>query len=456
MKSSSKNKTTNNVAVLGGGISGLVSAYRLLQKGNRVTLFEATDELGGLGGTFKHKGRTMEQFYHVMINTDEHLLGLLKELDLGDEVTWTETRMGFLYGKTLYPLNTPLDLLRFGGLSLIGRIRTALGGAYIAKILNDPKGLDQISVSEWLENIFGAEVFARLWRPLLRAKFGDMFENVPAYWFWTRLRREKVSAKEVKGYVNGGYRRIADRLRAEIQKMGGVIRMRTVVYAIQEAPQSIHINAEGRWESFDSVVSTLPLPLLRQIACGRLNELAPHQKVPYQSVVNAVVILKQRLQNNYWNAIVQKGFPFQGLVETTHVVPMTQTGGRHLVYLLNYCGQDSETYRSVDGDVKFQALKALKAFNPKFNPDWVEDIRVFRAPYVEPVWPLGYMRDKPRMRCGDSRLYLATTAQCYPQVNSWNTMAGIATDVSARMQFDMDNAAETRPAAAELVPALVT
>lgn len=450
-----KNSSRNNVAVLGGGISGLVSAYRLLQKGNRVTLFEATDELGGLGGTFQHGGATMEQFYHVMLNTDGNLLGLLKELNLDDEISWTETKMGFLYGKKLYPFNTPLDLLRFGGLGFMGRLRTALGGAYIAKMLNDPKGLDKISVSEWLESIFGAEVFARLWRPLLRAKFGDMFENVPAYWFWTRLRREKGSAKEVKGYVNGGYRRIVDRLRNEIRRMGGVIRLRTPIYAIQDTPQAIQISAEGRWESFDSAVSTLPLPLLRGIVRGRLDQMVPQQKVPYQGVVNAVVILKKRLQPYYWNAVVQDGFPFQGLVETTHVVPLTQTRGRHLVYLLNYCAKDSETYRQTDGDVKFQALKALKTFNPKFQQDWVEEIKVFRAPFVEPVWPLGYVKDKPRMRCGDSRLYLATTAQCYPQVNSWNTMVGIASDAAARMQYDLENIYNTDSTAAEVTPALV-
>ncbi len=451
MKSSPK----NNVAVLGGGISGLVNAYRLLQQGNRVTLFESSDELGGLGGTFLHEGHSLEQFYHVMINTDEHLLGLLKELDLSEEISWTETKMGFLFGNTIYPFNTPFDLLNFGGLSLGGRIRTALGAAYIAKFLNDPKGLDQISVSEWLQGIFGMEVFEQLWRPLLRAKFGEMFEHVPAYWFWTRLRREKGSTKEVKGYVNGGYRRIADRLRTEIRRLGGVIRMRTPVFAMQDTPNAIQINAEGRWETFDAAVSTLPLPVLRQIVRGRLDGVVPKLNVPYQGVVNAVAILKKRLQPYYWNAVVQKGFAFQGLVETTHVVPQSQTGGRHLVYLLNYCQKDSDTYRMVDGDVKFQALKAMKAFNPKFTQDWVEDIRVFRAPYVEPVWPLGYIENKPRMRCGDSRLYLSTTAQCYPQVNSWNTMVGIANDVSARMQFDLDNVFNQKEAPAKASPSLV-
>ncbi len=439
--------TKNNIAILGGGISGLVNAYRLLQKGNRVTLLEASGELGGLGGTFEHKGRTMEQFYHVMINTDEHLLALLTELELANDISWKETKMGFLYGETLYPFNTPLDLLGFGGLSLFGRLRTALGGAYIAKLLNDPKGLDEISVADWLRNIFGASVFSRLWRPLLRSKFGDLYDRVPAYWFWTRLRREKGSTKEVKGYVNGGYRRIADRLRDEIRRMGGVIRLNSPVEAIHNTAAGIDLSINGAWESFDVAISTLPLPLLRNIANGPLRHSIPQTDMPYQGVVNAVAILKKRLQPNYWNAIVQEGFPFQGLVETTHVVPMSQTGGRHLVYLLNYCPKDSDTYRTVDGDIKFQAMKALKAFNPEFSQDWVEDIRVFRAPYVEPVWPLGYQKVKPRMRCGDSRLYMASTAQSYPQVNSWNTMVGIANDVSARVQFDLERIYAETPAA---------
>ncbi len=420
-----------NVAVLGGGISGLVSAYRLLQQGNRVQLIESTDALGGLAGTFQHDGRSFEKFYHVMIHTDENLLALLDELGLANHISWTETKMGFLYGQKLYPFNTPLDLLRFGGLSLTGRLRTALGGAYIAKLLNSPEGLDQISVSDWLSGIFGAEVFDRLWRPLLRAKFGDLYDQVPAYWFWTRLRREKGSTKEVKGYVHGGYRRISDRLEEEILRMGGVIRMGTPVRAIQDSPGKIQILSNDHWESFDAAVSTLPLPLLRQAAQGRLSSRIPQQSLPYQGVVNAVAILNQRLQPNYWNAIVQKGFPFQGLVETTHVVPLSQTGGRHLVYLLNYCGKQSETFLQNDADVKRRALSALQAFNPQFQAGWVEDIRVFRTSYVEPVWPLGYLNNKPRMRCEATNLFLATTAQCYPRVNSWNTMVGIANEVAA-------------------------
>lgn len=434
----------HRVAVLGGGISGLVSALRLLQQGKQVTIFEASGELGGLGSTFDLEGHAVERFYHVMLNSDEYLLPLLKELDLEDRIVWKETRMGFLHGRKLYPFNTPLDVLNFGGLSLWGRIRTAIGGAYITKFCNDPKGLDSISVSEWLQDLFGAEVFNRLWKPLLRAKFGDLFEEVPAYWFWSRLRREKGGTKEVKGYVRGGYRLIAERLEKEIRRLGGEIRMRTPVFAIQDTPWDVQLNVSGRWEAFDASISTLPMPVLGDIARGPLAAMLPNKNLVYQGVVNAVVIMKKRLQPYYWNAIVKKDYPFQGLVETTHVVPSSQTGGRHLVYLLNYCQADSNIYNQTDGDIRFQALKVLRDFNSKFQPDWVEEIKVFRTPFVEPIWPLGYQKEKPRMRVGDSRVYLATTAQCYPNVNSWNTMVGIANDTAGRVKFDLDNVYNNR------------
>jgi protoporphyrinogen oxidase len=77
-----------NVAVIGGGISGLVSAYRLLQQGYGVTVFEADAELGGLGGTFEHEGRQLEKFYHVMLPSDGDLLGLLEELGMSRQVIW--------------------------------------------------------------------------------------------------------------------------------------------------------------------------------------------------------------------------------------------------------------------------------------------------------------------------------------------------------------------------------
>jgi hypothetical protein len=51
---------------------------------------------------------------------------------------------------------------------------------------------------------------------------------------------------------------------------------------------------------------------------------------------------------------------------------------------------------------------------------------VFRAPHVEPVWSVGYLRKRPVPRVGDSRVYVSTTAQAYPRVTAWNTSVGLA------------------------------
>ena len=416
------------VAVLGGGISGLVSAYRLLRQGVGVTLFEATEALGGLGGTFEYRGAVIEQFYHVMLNSDVPLLSLLEELGLAGTIRWQETGMGFQYEEAFYPFNTPLDLLRFGALTITERLRTAIGAAYITKFVKDGTALDGITAATWLTAIFGASVFEKLWRPLLTATFGDLFDTVPAYWFWSRLTREKGGAKEVKGYVNGGYRAIANALADEIVRLGGQIRLTTPVQSLHETANSIRVNSKGKWESYSAVISTLPLPLLRKIADGQICGSVPQSELVYQGVVNVVVILKQCLQPYYWNAIVKQGFLFQGLVETTHVVPLEQTNGRHLVYLMNYCHKDSETYIRSDYDWGSQAQKAVRSLYPDFDQTMIEEMKVFRAPFVEPVWPVNYLADRPSAQIAGSKVFLATTAQAYPRVNAWNTMVQIASE----------------------------
>src|SRR5262249_24377592 len=83
------------------------------------------------------------------------------------------------------------------------------------------------------------------------------------------------------------------------------------------------------------------------------------------------------------------------------------------------------------------AVAALAAIYPSFRPDAVEAAYVFRAPYVEPIWPTGYLRQRPAARVGDTRLYLSTTAQAYPRVTAWNTSVALAADAVAALTDDL-------------------
>jgi len=425
------------VAVLGGGIAGLASAHFLAKGGHRPVIFESSGQLGGLGTHFEHQGLSLDRWYHVILDSDALLVRLINELGLADQLRWSATGMGFLIDGALYGFNTPLDLLRFRALTVPDRIWTALGAVYITKLKRNGRPLDDVRAVDWLRSVFGPRVFERIWDPLLRAKFGDLREGVPAYWVWNMLNREKNGGQEVKGYLRCGYRGLADALRDAVIARGGEVRVRCSVDAIEDLPEGVRVATADRSERFDAVVSTLPLPVLARVAQGALGAAVPMPRLRYQGVVNALVISRARLERFYWTAVVDPRFPFQGVVETTHVIPTEWVGGRHLCYLMNYCDADSEIYNRSDEIVAGQAVAGLTTLYPRFRRQDVEAVYVFRAPHVEPAWTVGYLRQRPGPRVGRSRLYLCTTAQAYPRVTAWNTSVGVAAETVTALVDDV-------------------
>jgi len=438
------------VAILGGGIAGLASAYHLARAGARPVVFEASDHLGGLGATFEHEGAILDRFYHVLLDSDDDLIGLMGELGLAGKLVWANTGMGFHIDGRLQAFDTPLDLLRFRALTPVERLRTGLAAFYITTLKKNALALDDVRARDWLVSLFGRRVYDRIWDPLLAAKFGDRRDEVPAYWVWNTLNREKNGSQEVKGYIRGGYALLTETLREAIVEAGGEIRLRTRVERMEPDAQGVTVVTTDRpecAERFDRAISTLPLHLLRRVLAGHETLTTRIPEIGYQGVVNAVVVMKQRLERHYWTAVIDRRFPFQGVVETTHVVPLEQTGGRHLLYLMNYCSADTETYGRPDDLVERQAVDGLSALYPSFDPRDVESVRVFRAREVEPVWTLGYLQRRPPSRLADSSIYLCTTAQAYPRVTAWNTSVALARETVDALLADAPAHARPRLAA---------
>ncbi|MFQ5668385.1 MAG: FAD-dependent oxidoreductase, partial [Candidatus Binatia bacterium] len=414
------------VAVIGGGISGLASAHFLLQHGYQPVVLEASDRLGGLGTYVDDHGTTLDRFYHVILDSDTDLCALIGEMGLADQLVWRETGMGFHIGGRLYGFNSPLDVMRFSALPFVDRLRIGLGALYITQIKKNGLDLDEVYARDWLRRIFGHRVFDRIWEPLLRAKFGERLDTVPAYWVWNTLTREKNGKREVKGYLRGGYRGLAEALQRSIISGGGAVRLSSRVRSIDASAGAVIIQAGDSIERFAAAVSTLPLPLLARVARGHLVQTVPLPELRYQGVVNALIVSRRPLERFYWTIVVDPTFPFQGVVETTHVIPTEWVGNRHLIYSMNYCEPGSEPYERSDELIKRQVVSGLSRLYPRFNPAEVDNIYVFRAPHVEPVWTVGYLRKRPAPRLGDTRLYISTTAQAYPRVTAWNTSVAVA------------------------------
>ena len=419
------------VVVIGGGIAGLAAAHRLGGGGADVVLVESSAQLGGLGTFFRSEDDWVERFYHCVMPTDDALLQLLDELGLGDQVQWRRTTMGMAVGGTRYPFNTALDLLRFRPLPFLDRVRL---GAVSLLLRRPGKGedLDDVRTEDWLRGLYGDRIWERVWEPLFRSKFGPAVGDVPALYLWQRLGRESNVA--VRGYPRGGYRSIIDSLRAAIESTGGEVRTSAPVAGLRQRGDEVHVElAGGEVLSADWVISTAPLPLLRQLTADapELAEALPDVRLQYQGVVNAVFFLRRPLDDRYWMPVIGSGTEFDGVVEMSSLTGPETYGGRHLAYTMKYTDRTSDLF--LDDDEAIAARwtdQLLELFRdlPLRREDVLE-VSVFKAPFVEPAYPLGYGRMKPAIAVGDTRLLLATTSQVYPRVTAWNSSVALSNEV---------------------------
>lgn len=429
MREASRPQAPGHVAVVGGGIGGLASAHFLAAAGARVSLFEASDQLGGLGTFFPYRDTFLERFYHCMLPTDRHLLGVLRDVGLEDQTYWKETSFGFLRDGRLYGLNTPLELLRFAPLPVRDRLRVGLTGLWGS--LCSARGLDDVTCEAWLTRLSGRRAFETFWKPMLQAKFGDRYHEVPALWFWTRFNREKGGKRERKGYIRGGYKRIAETLAAAIEARGGAVRLQAPVANLDLAEDGRPLlRVEGEEpRAFDRVVFTAPLFHLRKAAAGgRLGPAVDRVDagIDMQGVVNAVLMLRRGFTKHYWVAAIDEGIPFQGIVESTTLLDKRDTAGVHLVYLMNYVHRTEPRFQQDDDEILDAYLAGLRRLFPDLRDEDVIDRYVFRSPFVEPLYTTGYQQRKPPAVLVPGRVYLATTTQVYPEVTSWNGATGLA------------------------------
>src|SRR5262245_56697466 len=112
-------KPREHFGIVGGGLLGLTLALRLVQRGYRVTLLEAGDQLGGLADAWQLGDVTWDRHYHVTLQSDANLRGILTELGLDHDLRWNVTRTGFLVDGKLYSLSNTWEFLCFPPLRLI-------------------------------------------------------------------------------------------------------------------------------------------------------------------------------------------------------------------------------------------------------------------------------------------------------------------------------------------------
>jgi len=176
------------VAIIGGGLTGLALAERLRKPGRSLKVFERSSRIGGLATWHDYGQFSWDRFYHVILPSDRHLIGFIRDIGLGNALRWKRTLTGFYVDREFHSMSSGLDFLRFPPVSPIGKLRLAFTILYCAQ-LRDWRPLEQIPVDEWLRRMCGQQTYDKIWRPLLLAKLGEHYHRVSAVFIWSYIKR---------------------------------------------------------------------------------------------------------------------------------------------------------------------------------------------------------------------------------------------------------------------------
>jgi monoamine oxidase len=240
---------SDHIIVIGAGAAGLMAARELGRSGKRVTILEARDRCGGRiyplpAAKFEYPAEGGAEFVH-------------------GEAPFTRALLSEA-GISLIPVQGTRWNVEHGAFSRRDQVPDFQIGQ-LHKALTELK--DDLTLAEFLNRYFAGPEYSQL-----RHSIESMVEGYdaadPQRASTLALREEWMNrGSGEQARIVGGYGALIDFLAAECRRQGATINLGTTVSAIEETDGGdIACYANGDTHFSDTVILTVPLPLLQAIA----------------------------------------------------------------------------------------------------------------------------------------------------------------------------------------------
>ena len=433
------------VVIVGGGISGLSTAYFLAKKNLKPVVFEKERETGGLGWCHRVDGMYLDSGYHIIFRRDEHILTLLRELGLERNLVWGDLDFRLVTGEGDIQFS-PLKILSSRFLPLSEKI--SLAKIYLKmKNLREWKHLDKLTAKEWITRNGGPGVYKKVFKPIIEAKWGKDSGKASAAWFYGRLKprsdsRNIFGGREKAGYLRGSFKKLFSVLEREIRKRGGKITTSANVRKISMKGGRV-VSVE--WErgklvkevKTDLVVSTVPVQELLRISQLPLDFAKRLKKIEYKAVICVTFGLKKAVTNSF-RTVFSERRPFGGLVEMTNLIDKRCFRGNHILYAFSFLDTGERLWNLEDEEVVEMYANELEELYPGFGK-LVLWSRLYRNRYGEPFYRKNYLKLMPGIRTPVKGLFITGMVQSYP-VSDFNNIIALASETSNIICREVRNA----------------
>lgn len=408
-----------DIAIIGAGLTGLTAAYTLTKKGHHVTVFEKEPFVGGLAHGFipvDKNGQpkwqwSLEAFYHHIFTNDTAIIQLIHDIAIDSTLFFKHPVTATLVpnNTTLYPLDSPVTLLKFSPIPLFSRIQTGIMLAFL-KINPFWQPMEETTAESFIRRVGGKDGWKTIWEPLLYGKFGPFADKIAASWFWARIKKRTPGL----GYFKGGFQTVAERLAETVKKQGGTIQTGITISPVKKNPVTNRYMV--RSQEFDAILVTTPssvaVKLLPDLPQTYTSNLAA---IPHLWAQTLILETKTPILNNvYWLNINDRKFPFLSMVAHTNFVDGKNYGGNHITYFGNYLPDNHPYLTMTQSQLLQEFVPFIKQINPEFTKAQILSSFLFTAPNAQPVHTLHYSKHAPKIQTPVPHMYIANMDSIYP------------------------------------------
>jgi protoporphyrinogen oxidase len=393
--------------IIGGGLAGLAAAYRLAGNDD-ITIIEKENELGGMASSYSvpksnNGAYHIEKYYHHIFASDHELISLIEELGHGDRLEWLRGTTGYYLNGKIYPMNTPIEILR--ALPLMDVIRLTWL-VLKAKAIKDRIPYDEITAKQWIIDTAGESVYNNFFLPLLVSKFGDNKDKISAAWLLGRvqIRSNRGAKGERLGYMRGGFQALVEAMADALKEKGCKI--------VKDSVCGIDINnrvvrgvvVDGKRIDCDRVISTAAPNVLEKIMDTKLSGIGTD--ITYQGTACALFGLRDKVMDDIYWLNIKDRVPFGAVIEHTNFIP-EEDYGEHLMYVTSYFqNPESALWKKSNDEVIELYMKGLEKLFPGFRKN-VKWWRLRRDVDTAPVYEVGYGKKLLPYKTNIRGLYLA-------------------------------------------------
>lgn len=303
-----------NVAVIGGGISGLAAAHRVKEAGHDVTLLEGSGRVGGLLGSEQRDGYVIETGADSILTEKPWALALAERLGLREHIikTSTDARGAYLvhHGRLIrvpegFSLMAPTNFAALARSSLLDW--TGKARAYLDLALPARRSTEDESLERFVTRRLGRDVFENMAQPLVGGIYGadprrlSLAATMPRFVEMERThgsvirglraRNEQTPASvdvSASGARYGLFAAFDGGMQTLVDALSAALRSETELYAqvtsVTRDREGFQVEVHGRYRRFDAVIVALPAYVAAQVVASLDRELSFElDGIPYGS-----------------------------------------------------------------------------------------------------------------------------------------------------------------------------